>query len=341
MRLLTVALATGVLMLPVQAPQTQVFRSGVDVVFVPVSVTDRNRPVPGLTAADFELLDNDVTQQISVTATDAMPTDVTFVVDTSGSISGKALERIKLDVQAMVDLLQPSDRVRLVSFARDATDLVGLRPAGAVLDLSRMIGGGTTSLYDALVSVLAAYPSTDRPHLVFAVTDGRDNSSFSSAAHVVEVARRSSAVLCLALVPSSNPLVREAGRVEAVDPLAGEQSQVALPSLAGGNVTMGAANIAANDRAPATTISRYAGPYRGGPNRQALDAATTATGGLVYPDASRTPVPELFRRVLDDFRASYVITYTPTGVARGGLHTVTVRARNPRLTVRARKYYEG
>ena len=317
MRAIPILVAIGTLIWP-QAEQPQVFRSSVDAVLVPISVTERNRPVAGLTAADFELFDNDVRQEISVAPTDAMPTDVTFLVDTSGSIKGAALDRVKTDLQAMADLLQPSDRMRLVAFARDAMDVFGLRAGGTPLDLSAMTAGGTTSLYDALINVLAAYPASDRPHLVFALTDGRDNSSFSSASHMLEVARRSSAVLCLALVPSSNPLVREGGRIEAVDPLAAEQSRVTLP----------------------TSISRNAGPYRGGPNRPALDAATAATGGLVYSDTSKTPAPELFRRVLDDFRASYVITYVATGVAQGGTHTITVKARNARYTVRARKTYE-
>ena len=337
MRWPATVIAAGVLLLPPGTQQSQVFRSSVDLVLVPVSVTDRNKPVGGLTADDFELVDNGVRQDISLTATDALPTDVTFVVDVSGSINGPALERIKVDLQEMAELLQPSDRVRLVTFARDAVDLFGVRAGGAVLDLSRMNAGGTTSLYDALISVLTAYPPGDRPHLVFAVTDGRDNSSFSSAAHVVEVARRSSAVLCLALVQSSNPLVREGGKLEAIDPLAAEQSQISLPTSADFNIVTGRPLGGGTS----TSISRYAGPYRGGPNRLSLEAATAATGGLLYSDSSRTPVPKLFLRVLDDFRASYVITYTPTGVQRGGTHTITVRTTNPRHTVRARKSYEG
>lgn len=76
------------------------FRSSVDVVSVPVSVTEKNRPVADLAAGDFELLDNDVKQQISVSSMELMPTDVTLVIDTSGSVSGKALERIKQDARA-------------------------------------------------------------------------------------------------------------------------------------------------------------------------------------------------------------------------------------------------
>ena len=320
------------------AAQQSTFRSAVDAIVVPVSITDRNKPVADLTAADVELLDDGVPQEFALTMIDTMPTDVTFVVDTSGSVKGKALERVTLDVQKMADLLQPNDRVRLVSFSRDATDVFGLLPGGATLDFSRITSGGTTSLYDSLVHTLAAYPSTDRPHMVFVVTDGRDNSSFTSAADVVAVARGSGAVLCVALVASSNPLVREGGAVDTVDPLATEASVTTIPAATGSNIVSGA--VSTPGPQSQTAITRSAGPYRGGPNLPALKQAADVTGGLVYEDSSRTPMPQIFRRVLDDFRASYVLTYVPAGVDHGGLHTITVRAKNKRYVVRARKSYE-
>lgn len=318
--------------------QQPTFRSAVEAIVVPVSVTDRNKPVGDLTRADFELFDNDVPQEFALTMVDTMPTDVTFLIDTSGSVKGKALERVTVDVQQMADLLQPNDRVRLVSFSRDATDVFGLLPGGATLDFSRITSGGTTSLYDSLIHTLAAYPASDRPHMVFVVTDGRDNSSFTSAADVVSVARVSGAVLCVALVASSNPLIRETGAVDTVDPLASEASVTAIPAATGSNIVSGSPSMTPS-RTP-NAITRSAGPYRGGPNLPALKQAADLTGGLVYEDSSRTPMPQIFRRVLDDFRASYVLTYVPTGVDRGGSHTIAVRAKNKRYVVRARKSYE-
>lgn len=325
--------------------QTPVFRSSAETVPVPVSVTEKNRPVSDLAAKDFELFDNGVKQEIAVTPIDTVPMDVTFLVDVSGSVNGKALEKIKLDVQEMASLMMPNDRVRLVSFARDAVDVFGVKPGGATLDLSRITAGGTSSFYDALIMTLAASSATDRPHLVFAVSDGRDNSSFSPADSVVSVARNSAAVLCITLVQSTNPLVREGGKIDAIDPLADEASIINVPTGSSMSGTSGTGVVAglpggAAARAGSVAISRNAGPYKGGPNVAVLRDASSMTGGLLQTDSSKTPVPQLFRRLLDDFRASYILSYTPTGVSRAGAHTITVKTKNPSYAVRARKSYE-
>jgi VWFA-related protein len=74
-------------------------------------------------------------------------------------------------------------------------------------------------------------------------------------------------------------------------------------------------------------------------SREALRQAAAATGGEVryLRDAVNA-----FRQVLDEFRTSYVLRYTPQGVARGGWHTIEVRIARPGThTVRARRGYFG
>jgi hypothetical protein len=52
-----------------------VFRSSAEGIGVHVSVRDRNRPVGGLTAADFDVLDNGVRQTITAAAIESVPID--------------------------------------------------------------------------------------------------------------------------------------------------------------------------------------------------------------------------------------------------------------------------
>jgi hypothetical protein len=59
------------------AVQQLVFRAAVDMVSVPVSVSKGGSPVAGLTAADFELFDNGVRQQLDASSLETLPIDVT------------------------------------------------------------------------------------------------------------------------------------------------------------------------------------------------------------------------------------------------------------------------
>ena len=79
------------------------------------------------------------------------------------------------------------------------------------------------------------------------------------------------------------------------------------------------------------------------PTLRSLRAAAEVSGGELhgpgYGDAA-----EAFKRVFDDFRQSYVLRYTLTGVDRTGWHNVTVNLTKPvhkRYTLRARRGYFG
>jgi hypothetical protein len=185
-----------------QAPR---FRAVGEVVIVPVSVTDRNRPVSGLGADDFEILDNGVRQTVIETTLEPLSMDVTLVVDTSGSVDGPALGRFKADLQEIALALQPNDRVRLVTFGTNVADTGGLQPGGAPLPLETIAVGGATSFYNAIAAVLMAVPPSERPQLVVGFSDGLDNMSFLDARTVAELAGHANAALYLSLTRDEAP----------------------------------------------------------------------------------------------------------------------------------------
>jgi VWFA-related protein len=78
-------------------------------------------------------------------------------------------------------------------------------------------------------------------------------------------------------------------------------------------------------------------------DEDALRAAAQLTGGDLYrPAIFGTGVVRTFRRIFDDFRQSYVLRYTPSGVPPRGWHDLTVTVRTPaRLTIRARRGYDA
>ena len=72
---------------------------------------------------------------------------------------------------------------------------------------------------------------------------------------------------------------------------------------------------------------------------QLYDQLAKDTGGVVLTIATGDDLGSSFRRVLDDFRASYVLYFSPHGVRGGGLHTLDVRVKRDGVDVRARRAY--
>ena len=86
-------------------------------------------------------------------------------------------------------------------------------------------------------------------------------------------------------------------------------------------------------------------PYARSPGRPPItvgrmyDQLARETGGLVVPTAAGESLASTFRRTLTDFRASYVLYFTPQGVALSGSHTIDVRVKQDGTDVRARRGY--
>lgn len=72
-----------------------------------------------------------------------------------------------------------------------------------------------------------------------------------------------------------------------------------------------------------------------------LDDLGKLTGGGSIRIASTRDLSATFLRILDEFRNRYLLSYTPTGVARGGWHRLEVRLKNRRATIRARAGYQS
>jgi VWFA-related protein len=71
---------------------------------------------------------------------------------------------------------------------------------------------------------------------------------------------------------------------------------------------------------------------------QALRDAARRTGGETHRLEDRAAA---FRRIVDDFKSSYLLRYTPTGVDAPGWHEIAVKVTRPgRFTVRARSGYQ-
>ena len=181
-------------------PQLTSHATTVAAVQVPVSVRDGARPVTGLAATDFVLTDNEVAQQVEAVTIASGPLDVTLIVDTSGGTTGIA-DKVVRDVQQIAGLLRRDDAFRVI---RIDTAVEEVRPMTAVTT-PVVIGAvtrqnGASSVHDALIAALVRPVALDRPHLVVAITDGRDTMSATTADRVRDVALRSDALLQIIMV---------------------------------------------------------------------------------------------------------------------------------------------
>ena len=185
---------------PPRQPQqpAPTFISGVDVVRLDVSVVDRNgAPVRGLTGADFIVTDRGSRQEVQSLAVDQLPLSVQLVLDVSGSVSGRRLERLIAAANGLLTALRPGDRAGLVTFSHMllvpiemTADIAAVRSA-----LGRITSNGRTALRDAVQLALAKTDDHESRRLVLVFTDGVDNASWLSEKAIVESASRAAVVI--------------------------------------------------------------------------------------------------------------------------------------------------
>jgi tetratricopeptide (TPR) repeat protein len=322
---LLVAAVTGLAALQAlpaaQIPAGQTFRATTDVVTIDVTVRTGGTPVGGLTARDFVLRDNGVPQEIDAIELDAVPVDVTLVVDTGEDMASR-IDGLSEQVGRIAALARPTDRIRLMSAGTYVRDVVPAIEAADAPPWPTLSTGGTTSAFDALAAALLRSVPLDRRHLVIAMMNGIDAISAVDAVAVRDIASRSDATLNIAQVdltiessPPNPPTIRS-GR-ERLDSYRCQASLVCSPQR------------------------HFWVPYDER-HFDILSDAAELTGGQVYFPSLFTvaSASAIFERAFADYRRSYLLRYTPTGVARAGWHEVTVTMPNhPSYSVRARRGY--
>jgi len=141
----------------------------------------------------------------------AMPKDVVFVLDTSGSMSGKKLDQARNALAFCVDNLRDSDRFEVIQFSSGVeplfTSLVpandsNRRKAREFVEDLRAVGG--TAIAPALDQALARRPpESDRPFVVIFLTDGRptvgETKEESIVASITDRRERFTRVFCFGI----------------------------------------------------------------------------------------------------------------------------------------------
>lgn len=187
-----ICLAAGTAIVTGQA----VFRGGVDLVEVDVSVMRNGAPVTDLTADNFLVTDNGVRQEVTTARLD-LPLRVTLVLDVSESVSGERLTGLVRASNALVNALEAEDQASLVTFSHRARLQVPMTAAFDSLRaaLSSLSAGGGTALRDAVYLAMTAQGHEGARRLLLVFTDGTDTASWLTDTQVIDAAHRSSIVI--------------------------------------------------------------------------------------------------------------------------------------------------
>ena len=202
------------------AQSAQRFRSSTDVVTIQASVKDsKGRPLRGLTAADFEVLDNGVAKPVlSLQADSAAPLSLAILVDMSGSMAiGSKITMARRTFHSLLSHLQSEqDEVAVFTFDSKLHERQPFtrsleRLAGTLDDFQAF---GNTSLYDAVDATARRLNARAASHKAMVVlTDGIDTSSRLKAAEVSSLANSIGVpVYVVATVPGIDQRTIEEGR---------------------------------------------------------------------------------------------------------------------------------
>jgi Ca-activated chloride channel homolog len=307
------------------AQEVPTFTTGVESVYVDVWVGQGGTPLSGLSAADFELEDDGVPQEVELVDTSRVPLHAVLVFDASASVAGRPLEALKGAARAFLAGLAPADHATLVTFShvRRLQGPVAGEPGAVAAALSRVSASGATALYDAVYTGLKLTdPRWGRP-VVMVFSDGADRVSWLSAESVEAVARESEATVYVVDSGWSETLHvtsrTEVGRLD--NDMAGPRPQITRPSGTGVNSVL---------RAP--VLQTHQTPVF-------LRHVAEETGGAVFTAGSAEGLNESFLAVLARVKSRYLLRYQPAGVKPGGWHRLDVQLRGKKSDVRARKGY--
>jgi VWFA-related protein len=173
------------------------FRSSVEAVRVDVLATRDGEPASGLTADNFEVRDNGVTQHVVLLASGAAALTAGIVLDASASLTVERYRQLQRASGALVGQLHAGDRAGLLTFThviQIRQPLTGeLSRLGTAL-LDRPAPGGT-ALVDATSVGISMADSAESRGLVIVFSDGMDTASWLTGDAVLEAARIANVVV--------------------------------------------------------------------------------------------------------------------------------------------------
>lgn len=237
------------------------------------TIQDEERSYVDVTAADIDVLEDDVPQKVDTFQEAIDPVSIVMALDSSGSMK-KATELVKSTATDFVRAVRPEDNLALITFA-DAPRFEHVLAANrdwTIDAIRKYTANGGTALYDALWNSLLHLKGAKGRRAVVVLTDGRDENN-----------------------PGTAP-----GSTHVLDDVLKLQRQVGATIY---GVGLG------------LTV-----------DREVLETLAAQSGGQAYFADDATALGGQFRRIIEDLRRRYVLSYSSTNrVADGNWRKVEIR----------------
>jgi Ca-activated chloride channel family protein len=205
---------------PAQPAQekNQVFRAGVEMVSINVTVVDsQGRYVTDLEQEQFGVFEDGAKQELSYFNRTNLPIALSLLIDSSASMEQR-MENAQEAAIGFAQRVRPQDLAQIVDF--DSRVEIRQTFTNKLEDLERAIrmtsSGGSTALHNAvyislkeLAKVRAKNPEEVRRQAIVVLSDGEDTSSLVSFEEVLELAKRSeTAIYTIGLQPRETTALR-------------------------------------------------------------------------------------------------------------------------------------
>jgi len=315
------------------------FRSGVELINVTATVTDRSgRFLPGLTRDDFVVYEDNQPMEITHFSAERSPVSLGIVIDTSGSMQGEkwgaARDAIDRFLQQLTD---PDDDFFLYRFSGSADlvqDWTSDRRAVS-WSLGRVNPNGGTAMYDAVAeAVPMAHGGQNRKKAVVIISDGNDTSSRVGPGDVRQLVRETEVlVYAVGIDGQGQPTIVSRPR----PPVGGgPRLPIPFPFPGGGGRGGGGYPM---PPFPGSGGGVYSSGSADRVNVAALREITDDSGGRTEIVRDARDLDPATANIADELSKQYYIGYPSPGHKDGRWHTIRVEVRDPSLRVRARRGY--
>jgi Ca-activated chloride channel family protein len=282
--------------------QTQLFRSGVDLVSLNVTVSENGtaRYVTDLAQDDFQVFEDGVKQDVSYYTRANLPVALSLLIDTSASMESR-LQTAQDAAIGFAKRLRPQDLAEVIDFDSRVVILQTFTSNVGELEqaIRRTSAGGSTSMYNAvyialnaLKKIVAANVDEIRRQAIVLLSDGEDTSSMMAYEEVLELAKRSeTAIYAIGLRSTDGAFSASRGFKEA---------EFVLKQLA------------------------------------------QETGGRAFFPTDINQLADIYGQISDELSSQYTVGYTSKNTKRDGAwRRVVVRVGRPNLLARTKQGYFG